>query len=172
MPRAVFRLRRLALAGVVLCAACGGGDAATSGGEQVTLYDAYEAATLNPRGFDGYMRENNLRTPEFHACVVAARNRLSAQWDQTMAACDSDPNVTDKAGCKGNDYNTLSGVLTGMEVAIRTDSTFIQTPGGTAVQLRQEASGPSAWQQSTQGWLPVLRTVLVCPAAEGATTAQ
>jgi hypothetical protein len=172
MPRSVFRFRWLALAGLVLSAACAGDEDSATGGEPVSLYDAYQAALLNPDGFDDYMRDNNLRTPEFHACVVAARNRLAAQWDQTLAACDTDASVTDKASCKDLEYNNVSGVLTGIAVAIRTDSTFAQTEGGRSTDMRREAVGRAQWEERTNGWLPVLRTLLVCEPAAQNTTAQ
>ena len=164
MPRFESRLaRRLPLAAFIVVAACGGGDAADSD-EPVTLYDAYSEAVTNPQGFDAYMRDHNLRTPEFHACVVAARNRMAEQWTQISASCDTDPNVTDRAGCKATDYATASSVINGMETAIRTDTSFINTSGGTAVQMKREAVGPGAWTTSSEGWLPVLRSTLVCDA--------
>ena len=163
MPRFESRLaRRLPLAALLLAVACGG-EPGTSD-EPVTLYDAYSEAVINPQGFDTYMREHNLRTPEFHACVVAARDRLANQWTQISAACDTDPDVTDRAACKATDYATASSVINGIETAIRTDTAFTVTGGGVAVQMKREAVGPGAWQESSNGWLPVLRSTLVCEA--------
>jgi hypothetical protein len=169
MPRFESRLARPVLAATLLMlAACGGEPGTADSDEPVTLFDAYSEALINPQGFDTYIRDHNLRTPEFHACIVAARDRLAAQWTQIMAACDTDPEVTDRAGCKANDYATASSVINGMEVAIRTDTAFAMTGGGTAVQMKRETLGPAQWEQNSNGWLPVLRSTLVCEMSTGA----